>query len=138
MFRRSDDDAQSVGGDDGVGVGGGGGVVSGGHGHGEPSWDDSWDIHGGEAGTPSGTQLGAPAHLGGGGNGSGGAGVGGVGNGAEQVGEAGGGPEAHGDPEKQVKPQRPGEERAHKMWVTGGGAGDSVSGDRRQKRGCCW
>ena len=137
-FRRSDDVAERVGGDSRV--------VRDGYGPGASSWDDAWDVdgigsapsHGGDAGSPIGTQLGtqlgSTARLAGSGSGSGGAGGegagrGGRGSGVERVDVSNGEAEAQGGPKEEVKASRPGDERAHKMWVTGAGAGDSVSGE---------
>lgn len=131
LLRRSNGDVDTVGdrgggdnaGDDAGGDAGGDGGV-----RGASSWHDAWEIDGsaphggGGEGTPSGVQVGGAAarsEVIGGSSGS---------SGAEQAGEAGGGQEARVRPEKKLNESRPGDERAHKMWVTGGGAGDSVSG----------
>lgn len=104
---------------------------------GATSLDDAWEIDGGgadggEAAGPLGAAVGAAAPTENRGDGSGGDGVGSVssahsGDGAGAV--------AQSSTEVQLEATPPGDERAHKMWVTGGGDGNSVSGE---KTFGCW
>lgn len=118
----------------GGGAGGGGDVHCGGGGSGgggATSLDDAWEIDGGVAGGgkaagPLGGAVDAAAQRRHRYDGNDGDGIGSVnpahlGEGAEAA--------AQRSAQMQLKGARPGDERAHKIWVTGGGDGNSVTGE---------
>lgn len=124
---------------DGADGGGGGDTDSSASGSvsGATSLDDAWEIDGGgadggEAAGPLGAAVGAAAPIDNRGDGNGGDGVGRVS--PAHLGEDAGAP-AQSSAEVQLEVTPLGDERAHKIWVTGGGDGNSVSGE---KASGCW
>ncbi|CAN0120398.1 unnamed protein product [Pylaiella littoralis] len=115
---------------DGVGGGGGGGGGgSGGSGGGTTSLDDAWEIDGGaadggQAAGPLAAAVGTAAPTGNRGDPDGGGGTGSV---SPAFLGGGTGAAAQSPVGVKVKVARSGDERAHKIWVTGGGDGGSVT-----------